>query len=87
MGGKAVFTVNGTHIAIFIIFLFFIYFLFSCVHDGESCLACYGSGTCRICNGKGIVGVQGICSECNGSGKCYSCQGTGKIRSFNLNIF
>lgn len=50
-------------------------------NDG-TCLYCYGTGKCTICNGMGYTMWGGYssrieCTSCHGSGECYYCEGTG----------
>lgn len=48
---------------------------------GQTCTACYGSGSCSICNGTGQYSMYGNdlddCSGCYGSGICTICGGDG----------
>lgn len=46
------------------------------------CHACYGSGKCPHCHGKGVWdpntnGHKVPCDPCNRTGKCHACNGTG----------
>ena len=58
-------------------------------NDDNTCTACWGSGKCRQCEGRGswieeFVDSDGepyeetvYCNECNGSGVCWLCGGYG----------
>ncbi len=53
-------------------------------HDLE-CKACYGSGKCSYCGGRGWKIIEDTvqdCIICHGSGRCQSCHGKGKIHSY-----
>lgn len=45
-----------------------------------TCVACYGSGSCKVCGGSGTYSMYGYsspCSACNQTGKCWNCGGKG----------
>lgn len=44
------------------------------------CPSCYGTGTCRLCNGSGIYRMYGQSGPCScTNGKCSQCGGTGYL--------
>jgi len=50
-------------------------------HQTSVCMACYGTGTCSICNGTGIYRMYGettVCAACGGTGICSICGGMGQ---------
>lgn len=45
-----------------------------------TCVACYGSGSCKVCGGSGtysFLGYSSPCSACSQTGKCWNCGGRG----------
>jgi len=50
-------------------------------NTSQTCTACYGSGSCSICNGTGQYSMYGNdlseCTACYGTGDCSICGGDG----------
>lgn len=45
----------------------------------QTCMTCYGTGSCKVCGGTGTYrayGQSSVCSACGGNGKCWHCHGT-----------
>ncbi|OQB25402.1 MAG: hypothetical protein BWY11_00361 [Firmicutes bacterium ADurb.Bin182] len=48
----------------------------------QTCISCYGSGSCSICKGTGQYSMYGnelsVCTACYGTGICTICDGDGQ---------